>query len=172
MDAFDRAFAFLARWEGGDSAPRPGDPNPTRAGLTEATDDRLTARWGLNDESVFDRDPKEIERAYRILWLESGAPWLPEGPAVAYFDSVVNMGQGQAVKLLQRALGLAADGVMGPATIEAMKAVEDPRAFVIRLTGLRVRFYRDLVVKRPEKERWLKGWLNRVTDLQRVLGVL
>ncbi len=169
--AFAKAFAFLKQWEGGDSLPRPGDPNPTRAGLTEATDDRLEREWGVNPETVFERDPKEIERAYRILWLESGAAWLPEAGAVAYFDSVVNLGQGQAVKLLQRALGVTADGALGPDTLAAMKAVADGRELAVRLTGLRIRFYKDLVVKRPEKARWMTGWTNRVSALQKAVGL-
>lgn len=169
--AFAKAYAFIRKWEGGDSLPRPGDPNPTRAGITEATDDRLERAYRIVEKPVLARDDAEIEMAYRILWLESQSAWLPDEAAIAHFDAVINCGQTQAVRFLQRALGLTADGVLGPKTIAAMQGAGEGRNLAVKLTGLRVRFYRDLVAAKPDKARWLNGWLNRVSDLQKAVGL-
>lgn len=170
-DAFETAYAFLRQWEGGDSKPRPGDPNPTSRGITQAAWDGYATRNHARLVPVYDLTEDEVAGFYRWLWDEAEAALLPDGAAFAYFDSVVNMGQGQAVKLLQRAMGIGADGVIGPKTRMAMGSVTDERALCIRLTGLRVRFYRDLAARVPDKARFLGGWLNRVSALQKALGV-
>lgn len=170
-DAFDAAYAFVRKWEGGDSAPRPGDPNPTSRGITQRAWDAYAKAAGARRVPVFDLTDAEVEAFYRHVWDDCEAGLLPDGAALAYFDSVVNMGKGQAVKLLQRAVGALADGQLGPKTRLAVSEATDERALIIRLTGLRVRFYRDLAAQKPDKARFLQGWLNRVSALQKLLRV-
>lgn len=48
---------------------------------------------------------------------------LPPGVSYVVFDGTVNSGVGQSVKWLQRALGIAADGIVGPQTLNAVPGV-------------------------------------------------
>ena len=50
-------------------------------------------------------------------------------------------------------------------------AAASAKETVVRMLGQRIRFYRQLAERNPDKARWLNGWLNRTTDLQRELGL-
>ena len=85
--------------------------------------------------------------------------------AIKVFDLAVNVGHRQAVKLLQRALRacgatVADDGVLGPLTRQAVQ-VAQPDLLVAALRSEAAGFYRALAQKKPENEKFLKGWLNR-----------
>ncbi|NCV50524.1 MAG: hypothetical protein EBW46_12665 [Rhodobacterales bacterium] len=65
-----------------------------------------------------------IDIYYHSYWKPSKADQLPEDLKATYFDMCVNMGQSQAVKVLQKAINskkrtkIAEDGMIGPNTIE------------------------------------------------------
>lgn len=168
-DAFAQAYAFIRLWEGGDSKPRPGDPNPTRKGITQAFYDGLPDA-AFPPKSVFDLTDAEVEAVYRWLWADSGADRLPDLVAIAHFDAAVNLGKTQATKQLQRAVSIEPDGLLGPATRSAAH-VQPPRETVVRMLGQRIRFYRQLAERQPDKARFLQGWTNRVLALQKLLGL-
>lgn len=76
------------------------------------------------------------------------------------FDKGVNMGIRQACKLLQRAVGVDADGVIGPQT-RAMIHQADPAQLLDDCRGEAKRFYTNLALKDPTQSRFLHGWLAR-----------
>jgi lysozyme family protein len=74
-----------------------------------------------------------------------------------HFDAAVNHGVGTAIRSLQEAAGVEADGVIGPLTrraIEAVSAVE----LIERYAAIRERRYRAL----SHFWRFGRGWLARV----------
>jgi len=71
------------------------------------------------------------------------------------------MGQGRAVKILQRACNhkggkLIVDGRIGSKTIGASQNLE-----VERLRAFRVLFYASIVLTDPSQERFWFGWFKR-----------
>lgn len=94
--------------------------------------------------------------------------WRPMNLAPIYsqdlvdrvFDAGVNMGAVTAVKLLQRALGVAADGKLGPVTMAVLNLV-DPGAMLDTFRQFRVHEYKALVAAAPEKAEYLEAWLKR-----------
>ena len=76
---------------------------------------------------------------------------------------VVNMGKKRAVKILQTAInnkGVATtvDGGIGPQTLNNLrKAKLEPE----RLRAYRVKYYGDLVNRKPSLERYYYGWYRR-----------
>ena len=84
-----------------------------------------------------------------------------------YFDMVVNAGQGNAVKILQRACNsklkkadkIAVDGRIGPMTIKASEKLEESR-----LRAYRLLHYAKIVNKNPTQEKFWYGWYNRVHE--------
>jgi hypothetical protein len=80
------------------------------------------------------------------------------------FDIGCGSGPRKGVLLLQRCVGVAEDGAMGPATISAANA-KDPKALVWKLQQLRIIFYRSIVANNPSQSIFLQGWLNRANDI-------
>lgn len=167
---FERAYTFLRKWEGSDSQPRPGDPNPTSRGLTQQFYDDMAVKHGWRPQPVFDLTEDQVRQTYLALWQETLCGTLPGNVGVAHFDAVVNMGASRAVKLLQAAVRAGVDGVFGRKTADRV-AEQDPKETVKALLSLRRSFYRDLAASKPDKARFLRGWLNRVEDLERALGL-
>ena len=78
----------------------------------------------------------------------------------------VNFGKGGAVKVLQRAANaknrdkIEVDGCMGPSTLKAIQNVE-----LERVRSYRVIRFANLVIKKPEQERFWFGWYKRATEV-------
>ena len=91
-------------------------------------------------------------------------PWMSEITSQAaaewVFDKGVNMGLVQAVKLLQRAAGVTADGQVGPKTLTAINA-SDPAQFLEACREQARAFYTHLAEINPGQRQFLKGWLAR-----------
>ena len=97
----------------------------------------------------------------RLYWATVKAEGLPAGLDLAVFDLAVNSGPGRAARLLQRALGLLEDGVIGPKTLDAV-ASRDPAATVRALTRERLGFLGRL----PTWKTFGRGWRRRVEDVE------
>lgn len=86
------------------------------------------------------------------------------------FDMAVNMGvniadgESEAVKVLQHALALTADGEIGPQTLNAVNAlVNAGRATYLNnsIVDARIKVYEEIVAAHPQDAKFLKGWENR-----------
>ena len=170
MTPFEQAYAFVRKWEGGDSDPRPGDPNPTSRGLTQATYDGLAATFGWPQQPVFTLTEEQVRTAYAALWSQALCNTLPHPLGWVHFDAVVNCGPERAVKLLQLAVGERADGAFGPKTAAAIRKADARTAATAALIN-RDRFYQDLAKQKADKAHWLRGWLNRTKDLRKAVGL-
>lgn len=139
----------------------------TNFGITQAIYDDYRKR------SVASIEPAEVQDIYENrYWLPSGCSELQSVStrvALAQFDASVNHGPQTATVLLQRALkGVQVDGVFGPATMKALKITirDDTEAAVIdRMLGYRLKFYEDIITRRPDQKVFAKGWKNRISDL-------
>jgi lysozyme family protein len=153
---FDAAFDLLLKHEGGysDHAADPG--GKTRFGITEAVAREVGYRGDMR-ELPLDLAKRIYKDRY---WDTVKAEQLP--PAVRYvvFDAAVNSGPGQAVKWLQRALGVADDGVIGPRTLAAANAA-NPDALKMRMLGQRLRFMAGLT----NWPAFSRGWAIRIASL-------
>lgn len=76
------------------------------------------------------------------------------------FDKGVNMGIRRAYKLMQRALHVDQDGIIGPQTRAAINAA-DPVQLLADCRGEARRFYTNLALQDPTQSRFLHGWLAR-----------
>jgi len=79
------------------------------------------------------------------------------------FDLAINSGVGRASKLLQRAVGVAADGAIGPATLAAVANV-NPRELATKVCEARMAFLQGL----PTWETFGKGWARRVKETEKI----
>ncbi|OOF50284.1 Predicted lysozyme (DUF847) [Rodentibacter pneumotropicus] len=101
------------------------------------------------------------EQAFKIyhsaFWVRYQCEKMPSAVAYQFFDAAVNHGLGNASRMLQRAVNVADDGVIGAFTLAAIKkmAVSD---VIMRLNAERLEFY----CKLSTFATFGKGWVRRV----------
>jgi len=144
--SFDRAVEMVLKHEGGyvnDSRDPGGE---TRYGISKRA---------YPDVDILRLTEDEAKAIYkRDYWDKLRTDEIPEELAICLFDAAVNMGRDKAVRLLQRACGVAQDGVMGGNTIAAANRL--PEA-VVRFSAERVIAYTGI----RGFDTFGKGWLRR-----------
>lgn len=153
MSSFDEAFEELMQREGGYSN-NPADPGgETMWGVT-ARVARASGYTGPMREL-----PRDTAKAIckRLYWDPLR---LDEVPALMGFTVLdANYNGGHAVLWMQQASGAKADGILGPATLAAVRAV-DPLRFVMRFTAVRQGYFTAC-------KAWPsfgRGWINRTSQ--------
>lgn len=150
---FEQSFEKLIGHEGRYSN-NPNDPGgETMFGVTKAV-----ARAHGYTGNMIDLPLNAAKLIYKSsYWDMSRCDELPEAVRFDTFDAAVNSGVGQAVKFLQRAAGVQDDGVIGPKTLSAIRAM-DPQLLDKRLSGYRLRFMTEL----KNWPTFAKGWVARI----------
>jgi lysozyme family protein len=159
--SFEPSLANVLLHEGG-FVDHPADPGgATKYGITRATLARSRGR-PVSVEDVRRLTPAEAGDIYRRLyWDLVRADGLPAGIDLAVFDFAVNSGPSRAVRMLQEILGIAPDGLVGPATLAAAGKA-DPSETIRRLTRARLAFLSRLAS-------WPifgRGWRRRVLSVE------
>jgi lysozyme family protein len=148
MDNFTRAFGIVVGVEGGYSND-PADPGgETKYGISKRQyPDLDIANLTLDEaQAIYHRD----------YWTAIAGDALPWPLALCVFDCAVNQGQPTARTLLQQALGVPADGVLGPATLAAAAASTQWHA--ARFMMLRTQRYSSSMFYARDGA----GWLTRL----------
>jgi lysozyme family protein len=154
-----RALLLIKKHEGG-YVDNPKDPGGcTNMGITLSTFRRyLKASATCADVKALSWE--QAETIYRVgYWQRVAGDDLPSGLDVHVFDMAVNAGPGTAVRLLQRIVGVAEDGVLGPVTLGAITKNPNPTdALVKQYTQARLDYYKKL----SGWPTFGKGWANRL----------
>jgi lysozyme family protein len=133
-------YPLILKWAGlseGGYINHPSDPGgATDRGITQRTFDAWNRRHGLPKRSVRGISKVEYLDAVR-------ADELPSGVDYAVADYSINSGPSQAVKDLQRVVGVKADGQIGPQTMAAVDAM-DAAKIVVELCQRRLAFMKRL----------------------------
>lgn len=157
---FDRCLSEVLQHEGG-WADDPHDPGgATMRGITIGTFRAWKGRGVTKAElrAISDADLRAIYR--QKYWDAVRGDYLPAGLDLVAFDAAVNSGVSRGAKWLQTALGVAADGKIGPATLAAARKAH-PEAVIDRATSARLAWLRTL----PTWGRFGKGWSRRVDSV-------
>lgn len=162
VHGFAPALAHVLAEEGG-FVDHPLDPGgATKMGITRATLARVRGR-PVSIAEVMALTRAEAAAIYRRLyWDGVRGDDLPPGVDLMVFDMAVHSGPRRAVRLLQRALGVAEDGLVGPVTLEAARAAA-PGPLVATLASLRTGFLARL----PAAAVFGRGWRQRVAAVER-----
>jgi lysozyme family protein len=164
MDKFARAFEVVVGHEGGMSldphdrgnwtggAPGQGELRGTKFGVS------AKAYPGLDIAGL----TLEAARAIylRDYWVPCRCGEMAWAPALVTFDSAINSGVRFASILLQRAVGAAPDGVIGPRTLASLRA-RDPHQVAAEMLAQRAL----QMTAMPTFGRHGLGWFRRVTLL-------
>ncbi|MFO0522247.1 MAG: glycoside hydrolase family 108 protein [bacterium] len=159
---FDACLAAVLKHEGG-FVNHPKDPGgATNFGVTQATYDAYRADKKLPRKSVRFIAKAEVADIYRTrYWDAVRGDDLPSGIDYAVFDFGVNSGPFRAVQFLQRLLGVADDGQIGPVTLAAVRK-RGAASLVTALCDARLSWLKTL----STFSTFGKGWTRRVQEVR------
>jgi lysozyme family protein len=128
-------------------------------------------RYGISKRAHPDVDPRNLtldgaKAIYRKDYWDPcrGDEIRNQLPAELLFDSAVNMGVNQAVRLAQLAIGLDPDGSLDDATLAAVNEA-DPASFAAAFTLAKITRYLALVKKNRKLEKYFYGWVRRTMEV-------
>lgn len=138
--SFETALDHVLKFEGG-YVDHPEDPGgATNLGITRDTLARYRGRAVSKAEvRALDRDTAGVIYR-RLYWDALRCDDMPAGIDLALFDAGVNQGTGRAARLLQTALQVRVDGIIGPVTLGAANEAE-PSALLDEFMARRMRAY-------------------------------
>lgn len=155
MSNFDKFIDRILKHEGG-YVNHPSDPGgATKYGITEA----VARKHGYTEHMSY--LPLALAKAiYKTdYWTRIKGDSLPPAVGFHVLDAAVNHGVGNSIRWLQRSVGVADDGSIGPVTLSAVrtKAAID---VVLLFNAERLSFYTKL----STWSSFGKGWVRRVAD--------
>jgi lysozyme family protein len=149
---FERALEFVLspRHEGTHSTD-PADPGgDTWYGISRVANPDMP--WPPTKEQA-------AARYRERYWDACSCDRFPWPVALALFDTAVQHSPSDAIRWLQSALGVNADGVVGPITVKAgWAATREQLADVLVYRAIRV-------AHQPAFWKFAKGWMRRLFDL-------
>ena len=176
-----KLITFTKKWEGGlsrdtsDSASDFPCPTPfagktgwhTNKGVTYKA---WTAHFGTqNDDRFFEMNDEDWALvAMSGYWRAMRCDEVAEPINIVLFAWSWGSGKVGATKLLQKILGVTADGVFGNQTMKALNeyiGTYGRKEAFNKLCDARANFYNQIAVGKNEK--FLKGWLNRLDDFRK-----
>lgn len=166
---WEKSFDAVIAHEGGfTNDPRdPGNKLPdgragsTMWGCTQANWEAYIGKKVTQDDmrKLTKDDVKPLYK--KNYWDAVKGDELPNGVDYAAFDFAINAGPAASRKMIQRALGVTPDGIIGPKTMEAIKNA-DGKDFLQKFSDAKTAFYKSL----PTFATFGKGWLRRVAEVQ------
>lgn len=155
MSVFDEVVNFVIDQLEGSYANDPSDPGGETVYGIARTKHPALAPW-----------PPTREQAVSIYcheyWEPINGDQLPPAVAVVVYDAAVNEGVGFAKRLLQRALRVNVDGVIGSVTVGAARAREPEQLIVTLLVDRALTYQED-----PNAPRFGRTWLTRLFMIHR-----
>lgn len=151
---FSEAIVTILKHEGGYVNDKDDPGGETKYGISK----KSFPQYDIKNLSI--DDAKDIYR--RHFWDKSKSDKIKKELRLDYFDMCVNMGQGNAVKIIQKAVNnspgekISVDGRIGPMTLKASNRIS-----VNRLRSFRVLYYAKLIMKKPTLEKYWYGWFKR-----------
>ena len=152
---FETMMQRVLAHEGGYSNHPDDKGGATNWGITQAT---ARANGFTGDMRFLPRETA-VEIYRKTFWLRFKCDQLPSALAYQYFDACVNHGYANAAKMLQRACGVAVDGIVGAQTLQAAQT-QPKRDLVLKFLSERAKFYTNLGTFAT----FGKGWVRRIAE--------
>lgn len=171
---FKKALNLTLQFEGGYSN-NPNDPGgETNKGIIKTEYDKYRKSKNLPLQSIkLITDDELNDIYYNNYWLKASCDQIPGRLPVIHFDTAVNCGVTQSSKFLQRSVGVIADGVIGPKTIQTLNDIKNKvglNDIIKSYLQQRIDYYYIISIRNPKLKVFLKGWINRVDKLSEVIN--
>lgn len=164
---WESSLAIILKEEGGNDDD-PDDPGGrTSRGIIQREWNVYRQTHPNRPSDVWNASNEDVADIYHSNYWNPYCDSLPAGVDLVFFNTSVNSGRQQAVKELQRALGISADGMMGMITMSALNSNNTSTrqsAFLIKdMCERRRAYYKQL------KTFWKygKGWLGRTDRVEK-----
>jgi lysozyme family protein len=154
---WEEALKHILKYEGGYVNHKDDPGGRTNLGVTQRVWEDWTGK-PATEEDMRGLTVAMVSPLYKKrYWDAVRGDDLPSGVDLCVFDCAVNAGVGRASKFLQQAVGVTADGQIGPMTVAATTA--KPAEEVIEaFCNLREAHYKSLSTFAT----FGKGWMNRL----------
>jgi lysozyme family protein len=140
----------------------PHDPGgATMDGVTQGEFDRYLAQNGLPPNPVLYITQEEGQQIYYNSYWMPYCPSLPIGLDLQVFDSSVNEGPVEAIRILQVALGIDNDGIWGPQTASAILGIANVGQVIDLFTARRKLVYTETT----GFQYFGTDWIRRATEI-------
>jgi len=158
---FQPALTALLKHEGG-FVNHPRDPGGiTNLGVTKRVWEAFVGHE-VDEQTMRSLTPEMVAPLYKQrYWNAVKADDLPAGVDLCVFDCAVNSGAGRAIRFLQQAVGVKDDGLLGPATLAAVKS-KSTQQTIEKFTDIRQKFLESLFTFGD----FGKGWTRRVAEVE------
>ncbi|MGL4467950.1 MAG: glycoside hydrolase family 108 protein [Plesiomonas shigelloides] len=136
-------------WTGGEVGK--GELKGTKFGLAAMTYPEIDIRSLTIDQAkvIYKRD-----------WWDKFCMWrYPAAMQYQMFDAAINHGVGRANQMLQRALGVTADGKIGPITLDAANKA-DLNDLLLRFIAERLQYFTEVKTWKT----YCTGWTRRMVQ--------
>lgn len=153
---FKNSLAAVLKSEGGNDDDPADHGGRTSRGITQREYDSWRRLQHQPTIDVWKAPQSDVETIYHDEYWAPHCDSLPIGADYFYFNTAVLAGPMRAAILLQRALGVAADGRIGPITYEAISHA-NAKSLIEAYAARSRDFYVSL-----HQPKFTKGWLNRV----------
>ena len=159
---FQECLVKVLKHEGG-FVNHPKDPGGmTNLGVTK----KVWEEWighEADEKAMREWTPALVGPMYEMkYWRTSYCEKLPRGLDLLVFTMAVNSGSGRSVKLLQDAIGVVADGVIGPNTMAKINEA-NVETLIDKFSEARTAYYKGLKLFPV----FGRGWVAR-TDKERL----
>jgi lysozyme family protein len=169
IENWEKSFEHVIASEGGYVNDPHDSGGETNLGVTKAAWAEHLKR-PIQDGEMKALTKAEVKPFYKTkYWDVCHCDVLPTGVDYMVFDLAVNGGVGRGARMLQTAAGVNPDGAIGPATLAALTAIKDePKVMIKKMSAYKIAFYKAIVASKPDQEKFLKGWLNRVEAVEKL----
>ena len=172
MANFFQAYSLTLHAEGG-YVNDPDDPGgETYKGIARSRNPQWQG-WELIDvqppgahfESNLNHNTQlqaAVQDLYKVNYWDKiqGDEIYSQKIAESIFDFAVNSGPPTSLKLAQKSVGAAADGIVGPETLGKLNAAE-PDNFLAKFALSKIEHYIAICENRPESRKYFFGWVKR-----------
>jgi lysozyme family protein len=140
----------------------PGDPGgATMCGIIQSEYNTYLRENGLPIVSVRDITQDQGQSICTNNYWNPHCPNLPIGLDMDFFDSAMNEGQTEAIRILQVALDISDDGMWGPITSAAVAAINGVSNVIRLFTARRIVVYRET----SGFGEFGTDWIRRATEI-------
>ena len=140
---FQECLVKVLKHEGGYVNHKDDPGGRTNLGVTQ----RVWEDWvghPVTEKDMRELTPELVGPMYEMkYWRTSYCEKLPRGLDLLVFTMAVNSGSGRSVKLLQDAIGVVADGVIGPNTMAKINEA-NVEVLIDKFSEARTSFYKGL----------------------------
>lgn len=165
MADYRKLKPFILRWEGGYVNDKDDLGGATNKGVTLAT---FRSVYGqdktANDlRNMTDQQWETIFKKH--FWDKWRADEITDQSVANILVDWLWASGSYGIKIPQRVLGVAVDGIVGAKTIAAVNA-KDGKSFFKEIRQERIDFIDRICTSRPQNKKFRKGWLNRIDSLK------